>query len=250
MVQVLVVELQLLPAGQSAVELQPQAPPPVPLMQTAPVLVPAQEAHRPPLPPHAVFAVPPVQLPFWQQPPLQGWVGEQLAVHWWLVVLHAIPAVQSEAEKQPQPPFAQAWPVALAAQLRHARPLDPQDAPAAPGAQTPPLQHPPLQGCVAEQLEVQRCVVALQALPVAQSLDEAQPHSPPPAVEMQSLPSGRVAHELQLAPLEPQASGLVPATQLPDEQQPELQGRVGEQPLTHWLLLGSQVVPAGQSLSV
>jgi hypothetical protein len=75
---------QASPAGQSPVTLQPQ---PLP-MHAWPRLLAEQSVHALPLLPQVAPAVPPLQVPPAQQPPLHGWPALQVVVQW-LVPSHA-----------------------------------------------------------------------------------------------------------------------------------------------------------------
>jgi hypothetical protein len=101
-----------MPLGQSAVELHPHAP----ARQSAPIELPAQLAHAPPVAPQAAVELPEMQDPASQQPPLHGEAALQAAPHTWTDASQAIPAGQSAAELQPQPPATQACPAAAPVQ--------------------------------------------------------------------------------------------------------------------------------------
>jgi len=101
--------------------------------------------------------VPVTQMPPVQQPPLHGWVdGSHCATQRCVVVLHALPAGQSENEWHPQneePPLVMhCSPDVLAAQLVHAgaAALTAHVALVLPGTQVPALQQPPLHARVPE----------------------------------------------------------------------------------------------------
>src|SRR5207253_2709830 len=78
-------------------------------------VAPEQPMHAPPDEPQALLAVPCTQVPLVmplaiaQQPPLHGLAAEQLAVHWWVLVLQ-VPCGQSGVLLQPQRPPPPAWP--------------------------------------------------------------------------------------------------------------------------------------------
>ena len=76
-----------------------------------------------------------------QQPPLQGWVAEQLSVHCEVAALQALPAGQSAPELQPQlpPPVTETHCAPLAPeQAAHCPPPAPQAAAVVPDAQVFP----------------------------------------------------------------------------------------------------------------
>lgn len=104
------------------------------------------------------------------------------------------------------------------------------------------LQQPPLQGCIVSQDVVQAPL--RQAIPDGQSFAWTQPQAPPTHCEPLALPA-HVAHAL---PFVPHASGAVPATQVPFEQQPPLQAWFASQVVTQLPLV--QERPVGQSLDV
>lgn len=86
--------------GQSVALSQPHVPSD---RHALPVELPEQEAHRPPLAPQAMGDLPDVQLPALQQPPLHGWLGEQVLVQMPVAVSHASSMGQSEGDVQPMP---------------------------------------------------------------------------------------------------------------------------------------------------
>ena len=117
--------LQASSAGQSATPAQPQV---APFSHACPLAATRQSLHVPPVLPHALLAVPAMQLPdAEQQPSLHPVVPlPHVAEHVWLVVLHACPTGQSPGAAQPHPPVARhACPAALPAQLVHIAPLPP-----------------------------------------------------------------------------------------------------------------------------
>jgi hypothetical protein len=145
-----------------------------------------------------------------------------------VAMLQAVPG-QSAAELQPQALITQALPCALEVQSTQARPLPPQPVTAVPAEQLPAMQQPPLHGCDAEQVVVHRCVVVLQALPMAQSVVPLQPQEPPPETISHTLPFGLPVQLWQAPPPTPQAVCMVPTTHEPDEQQPPLHSWVAVQ---------------------
>jgi hypothetical protein len=111
-------------------------------------LMPQTPQLRPSMP-QAAGVLPGLQLPPWQQPPLQAvWLAppqepEQVCV----TVLQLCPVGQSLKAVQPQVvPERQRWPLALVEQSMQARPLAPQLESAVPRLQLPPAQQPALQG--------------------------------------------------------------------------------------------------------
>jgi hypothetical protein len=98
------------PEGQSATVVQPQLPPVAAAMQLAPMLLVVQSTQAPPTAPHAVCAVPCVQAPAAQQPPLHALKVSppspppQAAPQRWVERSQAVPMGQSLAPAQPQAP--------------------------------------------------------------------------------------------------------------------------------------------------
>jgi hypothetical protein len=148
-------------------------------------------------------------------------------------------APQSPVEAQPQLPLGrQAVPFALALQSAHAPPLWPHCVCAVPAMQLVPSQQPPLQLSPPAH-DVVHTPDALQALPVGQSAEVAQPQLPPrhfrpsgdeaqsPAPLQPQLPPPRQAvplafdvQLLQLPPDGPHAFGALPGWQVVPSQQP------------------------------
>jgi hypothetical protein len=93
---------------------------------------------------------------------------------------------QSLADAQPHVPPMQAFPSWLPTHPVQAPPEDPHAGCVLPGAQTPALQQPPLQGWLAEQLVVQVCVMPSQACSAGQSVDWL--HRTHPAATSQTSP--------------------------------------------------------------
>lgn len=105
-----------------------------------------QDAHVPPLPPHAVSAVPATQVPSEQQPPLQAELPTpQFVLHVFDRRLQALPAGQSPTTAHPQTPLTHALPFALFVQSAQAPPPVPHALPADPATHVPAEQQPPLQ---------------------------------------------------------------------------------------------------------
>ena len=211
----------------------------------------------PPLPPHAPFWAPPThRFADEQQPPLQGvWSRPPHAVsHWPVPRLHERPAGHSAAlcPVQPQAPPRHTLPVAELLQSAHTSP-PPQAVEVVPVTHVPALmpvgmrQHPPLHADCALHEAVQVPVAVLHAIPVAQSLARAQPHTP----------LGRHAWPVALAPqsmhtpLPPHALDDVPGWHMPpeaDEQQPDRHALVDEQvKLQAWLCGSQPALLLGQS---
>jgi hypothetical protein len=227
------------------VALQPQ----VPIRHAWPLLLLEQSLHVLPPTPHAVELAPPTQLPPEQQPPLHSCVDEQLVVHWWAVVSQALPSGQSETLEQPHLPATHPWPEELIEQSTHWVPEPPQTLPLVPATQEPFEQQAPLHGCVDEQEVVHWWLVVLQADPLGQSLDELHPQLPPEPPTTHAAPMLEPVQSWQLPPLAPQVGLLVPATQLPPEQQPPLHGCIDEHELVHLCVDPSHACPLGQSLA-
>lgn len=213
-----VVGSQACAVGQSADVRQPHLPPFAVYAHTfVPAGLPLQSVHAPPLSPHCVFVCPPWQLPFAQQPPLHGCVGEHVDVHLWVVRSHARNVPQSAELLQPHAPLSvHALPSGDFEQSTHAL-----DAPHAfgslPARHTPvDEQQPVLHGSFA-QLFPHLCVTLSQISPASQSYDEEQPHSPP----LQMCPSFAARQSTHAAPAFPQAAadGFLHAS---PEQQPVL----------------------------
>jgi hypothetical protein len=242
-----IVVSQAEPAGQSPVMLQPHEPPLASPMQTAPIELDPQGAQAAPESPHLAVAVPSTQVPPEQQPPLHSWVGEQVATHRCVPVLHAESGAQSAGTLQPQAPATQACPEPLAEQSRQALPLPPQALPLIPDEQTVPAQQPPLQGWLESHCDPHRWLALLQACPEGQSGVALQPQAPPATVAMQRLPLAP-PHERQAPPESPHAELAVPPTQRMPLQQPPLQICPALQPIAQAWSTGSQAWPTGQSL--
>jgi hypothetical protein len=136
-------------------------------------------------------------------------------------VSQAWSAGQSLAASHPHRPLPkQAVPDVLPMHETHAA-LVPQAACDVPGAHVPPLQHPLLHGSIAEHVAPQVPVFLSQAWPEGQSPTPVQPHSP---LARQAAPEGFPAHEMQAAPVAPQAILSAPDAQVPRLQQPPLHG--------------------------
>jgi hypothetical protein len=124
--------------------------------------------------------------------------------------LQALPARQSASVPQPQvPPLRQAEPF-LPAQEVQAPPADPHAPEAVPAWQVVPSQQPPLHCPAPEQLVVH--LLALQALPLGQSVEVEHPH----ALPTHALPFGFPAQSTH-AVADPHVVDDVPATHLPIE---------------------------------
>jgi hypothetical protein len=168
-----------------------------------------QSTQAPPFGPHAEAAVPGLQRPPEQHPPLQGCPEVQVVVHRRVTGSQAAEAGQSPMFEQPQwPPSCSAtqrFPRLLPAQFAHCPPEEPQAAGPRPWVQDPLAQQPPLQSVVpVPQVVAQSCVARSQAVPAGQSTDEEQPHRPP---STQAVPVRLPRHEPQPAPPLPQAAG-------------------------------------------
>jgi hypothetical protein len=207
--QTCVAGLQL-PAGQSALELHPHAP----ARQAVPIELPTQLTQAPPVVPHAALLAPAAQIPDAQQPPWQGCAALHRLVQACLTASQAKPVGQSFAELQPQePPLAlgrHSAPMALPTHEAHA-PDEPHAPAVVPAAHRPPEQQPPLQGCDAEQLVVQLCVLTLQAWPLGQSAGPLQPHAP----ATHAWPAAALVQSVQLPPDGPHAVVVFPGRQPP-----------------------------------
>lgn len=143
-------------AGQSPALPHPHCPPPVTGSHTSPALSAANaavhEEHTPPLSPQVAVCVPVWQVPpvaALQHPPLQGCDVPHAVVHVLLVVSHACPAGQSDADWQPH--FAgvvalrHTEPLALPVQTSHAGFPVSHAVAVVPALHVPAaLQHPPL----------------------------------------------------------------------------------------------------------
>jgi hypothetical protein len=240
-VQVCVVPSQALPVGQSALVAQPQWPPPVAATHWLPMLEPAHGTHALPSSPQAATPVPPMQVPFWQQPPAHGAVGPQVVVH--CPPLQACPAGQSAATLQPQVPPTQAWPALLLVQSAHTP--TPHALDAIGCTHTFETQQALAHGCETEQVVTHTCVVPSQDRPFGHWLELEQAHAPPPATDMQCC-EPQSAH----MPPAPHAESPSPATQLPAAlQQPPLHGWPALHEGVHRCRNGSHERPVGQSVT-
>jgi hypothetical protein len=168
------------PTGQSAEVMQPHC---CVAMHTWPVAALVQSLQLAPGAPHAVVALPPLQVPPLQQAPLHGWLVEQPVVHAPAAVSHAEPAGQSPVPAQPHappPPTApHTAPMLEVVQSTHAPPAAPHAFEAVPPTQLPPEQQPPLHALVGPHAIAQVCALGSHALPTAQSLAVVQPQLPP-----------------------------------------------------------------------
>ena len=123
----------------------------------------------------AWHVVPSQQAPSHTNPPAQ------LAAHWCVEVLQAVPVGQSPGPLQPQEPVdSQADPTDAPVQIEHFPLFVPQAAPAVPEAHCPvvELQQPVLHVAEVLQLFEQTCVLKLHAWYSGQSVEAAQPHCP------------------------------------------------------------------------
>jgi hypothetical protein len=197
----------------------------------------AQVRQVPPLVPQAVGSLVPATqvLLLLQQPPLHGSFGPQAELQTWL--LQASSVGQSLAALQPQTwVLKQTWPRPLVAQLAQATPPVPQAVVLVPATQVVPLQQP-LGQLVLSQTHAPftQCWPAAQAEPVA-------PQTHAPLVQVSAV----IPQLTQTRPLEPHAVRVFPATQVPLEQQPPLQGLVVlhaevQTPLLHASSVGQSV---------
>jgi hypothetical protein len=241
-VQVPVATSQAWSAGQSVATAHPH----VPLARQAlPVGSPVQEKHAAPVVPHAVFTLPgPQEPPFLQQPPLHGWLAEHAFVHVPVATSQAWSVGQSPVTAQPQlPPARHSSPSGLPTHETHPPPA-PHAPCAVPGAQVPPLQHPPLQGSVGEQVLPQTPLVLSHASSVGQSVGPAHPHVP---LDRHATPDGLPAHDEHAVPEAPHAVIAMPGTHMPASQQPPLHGWLDEQVVVQSRVFMSQASPIGQS---
>ncbi|MCC6806582.1 MAG: hypothetical protein IT381_04085 [Deltaproteobacteria bacterium] len=164
---------------------------------TEPSTVAAQSTHAPPVPPHAAGAVPAMQVPLLQQPPLHGCVASHAVVH--TLPLQAWYEPQSVSLLQPQTlPVRQRLP---SGELAHA-------AAAAPSTGHP---HFPVRGPDARQPVPFPLVV--------QSAGALHPQTPP---LRHAVPSVLLLQSVQRPPPTPQLAAWVPLAQLPLLQQPPL----------------------------
>jgi hypothetical protein len=152
--QVWLARLQAWLAGQSAGPLQPQPP----LTQAVPALAPLQSRQARPLAPQVPCAVPSLQAPDWQQPPLHGCVPLQALVQVWMARSQAWAGGQSSGPLQPQAPppatVMQTPPAGLVEQGVQVLPEAPQPVGEVPAAQTPESQQPLWHGWVGLQAVV------------------------------------------------------------------------------------------------
>ena len=232
--------------GQSVAEAQPHLPVE---RHALPVVLPEHEMQAPPEMPHsgAVSPVTHVPVVVSQQPPLHGWVEEHAVVQMLVVVSHASSEGQSEAKLQPHVPLERhASPVLRPTHEVH-DPERPHAGRVSPGAHTPELQQPPLQGSPEEHVVPHIPVDVSQASSVGQSVAIAQPQSP---VDRQALPDEPPRQKPQVPPSIPQARGDVPAAHMPELQQPPLHGWLPEHVLVHTPLLVSHASSAGQSVAM
>lgn len=212
---------QALSAGQSLLDPQPHAPPPVTASHTEPTLLPTHVPQRAPFEPHALDEVMPVvQSPPLQQPPLQSWVGVQAVTQACVVTSHAWKAGQSVATLHPHAPPVAASPLEMhaapplaALQMAHVPPGTPH-VPACVSsvvAQVPALQQVPLHACDPVHVVVHWLVARSHAVPLGQSLVCVQPQLPPTAASaelMHDAPAaepGQTAHVPPGAPHDPGA---------------------------------------------
>jgi hypothetical protein len=202
---------QAWPAAQAA-PVVPQTH--APLVQLSAVLLHVTQTS--PLEPHAVRVLPATQvLLLLQQPPLQGLVPLQAELQTWL--LHASSVGQSVSVLQPQTwLLKQTWPRPLVVQLAQATPPVPQAVLLVPATQVVPLQQP-----VGQLVASQTQAPFTQCWPAAQA-ELLVPQTHAPLVQLSAV----IPQATQTRPLEPHAVTVLPATQVPLEQQPPLQGLV------------------------
>jgi hypothetical protein len=171
---------QAIPIGQSLDVWHPHAPPfDVYAHALAPAGFVLQSVHAAPSSPHAVFDVPPWQVPVApQHPPLHGCVGEHALVHLCVARSHARNVPQSAAVLHPHAPAAvHADPSGDLEQSVHV-PDAPHALASLPPWHTPAgEQQPAAHACVA-QLLPQRRVTGSQTSPAGQSAVVEQPHAP------------------------------------------------------------------------
>lgn len=211
-----------------------------------------------PLPPHWVWLV-----PDWQVPDA---AAEQQPVGHACDALHVkaqippeqpwAPAPQSFTEVQPHcPPPAtgsQTWPCVLPEQLLHAPPLLPHCPLVVPATHLPPLQQPPLQGCVALHVPVHRWVVVSHAASAGQSATELHPQNVLAPLVTHCTPAGLDAQlvHAEAPPVIAHAAPVVPCTQAPALQQPPLHVRPPAHDAEQAWVAGSHAWPTGQSVDV
>lgn len=232
------------PAGQSALALQPQTPPP---RQRCPVRLVVQFAQTPPGAPQVAGAVPIAHVPVEQQPVMQVPLpaAPQAPVHTPAAHVgvspvhapHALPpaphvalscaAARTQVFPWQQPahvaalhtqtPAEHAWPVA---QLAHVPPAAPHAVTPVPVWQVPLASQQPV-GQVAGPHRSQWCVVVLQRSPEPQSALALQPQAP----DTHRCPTGSALQSRQVPPGVPHALGVLPATHWPPAvQQPAAHG--------------------------
>jgi hypothetical protein len=198
-----------------------------PLVQVSPAG--AQVMQAPPLVPQAdASLVPATQvLLLLQQPPLQGSLGPQAELQTRL--LQASSVGQSVAEMQPQTwVLKHTWPRLLVVQLAQATRPVPQAVLLVPATQVVPLQQP-----LGQLVALQTQAPFTQAWPAAQA-EPVVPQTQLPLLQVSAL----LPQATQARPLLPHADTVLPATQVPLEQQPPLQGLVAlhaalQTPLLH-----------------
>jgi hypothetical protein len=230
--------LHALPIGQSAMRLQPQAPP----VHALPFGSVEQSVQLPPAAGPQKLGVFEAQKPaeVSQQPPLHAeWLPPpQKYSHTWRVVLHDSPDGQSVATLQPQVPLRHCVPFcALAQSLAPEQPHLPETQ-VAPEAQL--VQSP---------LTLQPHTPELQLGPdwaSPQSLDVVQPQ----AAFAHAMPIGFSVQSVQAPPAGPQTEAVV-VVQAPALQHEPLQALwlASPQAEPHTFATRSQALPAGQSLA-
>lgn len=142
-------------------------------------------------------------------------------MHAWVFGSQELPVGQSDDVWHPHtPPFeANAHtfvPTGLPLQSAHAPPVFPHAVFELPPSHVPAaLQQPPLQGCVAEHVDVQVCVVRSHARSEPQSAALLQPHLPPAT---HAVPLGDFVQSRH-APDAPHASTAVPVLHTPAAEQ-------------------------------
>lgn len=148
---------------------------------------------------------------------------------------------------------SQACPWVLEAQPSHAPPEFPHALTPVPAVQMPPVQHPPLHGCVdGLHCTTQRCVVVSHALPAGQSENELHPQNVLPPLVMHCAPAALDAQLVHAGSplLTAHAPPVVPATHVPALQQPPLHARFPAHDVEHACVTGLHACPARQSVAL
>jgi hypothetical protein len=247
-VQVWLLVLHAWPVGQSEATLQPQV---VPERHRWPLGWLVQSTQARPLPPQLPAALPPLQVPPAQQPPLHAWEPLQLEVQVLAASWHACSELQSAVPLHPQvPPVGlptHTWPSLETLQGAQTPPSLPQAEAAKPVTHTPAsasVQQPFLHGWLALQALVHWWVLTSQAVLSGQSEVVAQPQVP----ATQAWPAGALEQSRQVLPAAPQAATAVPEPHTPPWQQPPLHSWAGLQEVVQRCCDWLQAAPVAHSL--